>query len=82
MKGSYSEKQIEIANLLHSVGKDGVPVENIDEIIDMLETEQQSLSPRNPAEDDRLMLEIKLLEEKNWVKRAILAAKIISKGLE
>lgn len=81
MPNYYSEKQIEAANMLSSVTKDGVPAETIDEIVNMIgETEQRSTPPADRESDDAIRL--RLLSETDWRKKASLAAMLISRSLE
>jgi hypothetical protein len=79
---SYTDKQIEAANLLKSVG-DNLSQEAADEIINMVGEAEKNPSIA-PAEKDNTeaIIKLKLLEEKDWKKRAILSAMIISKSLE
>lgn len=79
MKDSYSEKQIEVANMLSSID---TPQAAIDEIINMM-IDQKELSVTPLLNNESIdAIKLKLLDEKDWRKRAILAASIISKGLE
>ena len=79
MKEPYSEKQIEVANILNSID---APQETIDEIMHML-IDQKKLSVMPVFNTESIdAIKLKLLDEKDWRKRAILAASIISKGLE
>lgn len=80
-KLSYTNKQIEAANLLRSVSK--MPSEVFDEIVTMVgEAEQKSIAPAIEKEDTEAMIKMRLLTEKDWRTRASLAALIISKSLE
>lgn len=80
MKKSYSEKQIEVSNILSSID---APQVAVDEIMNMLE-DQQALSskPVFLNEESIDILKTKLADETDWHKKATLAARIISKGLE
>lgn len=81
---SYTNKQMEAANLLRSVsdGK-GVPSEVMDEILNMLgDAEQMSINAPSLKEETELTLKMKLMGETDWRKRASLSAMIISKSLE
>ena len=79
----YTNKQIEVANILRSVSSKGVPSDIVDEIINIIgEAEQKSIAPALPKEDTETTLKLKLQNEPDWKKRASLAAMIISKNLE
>ncbi|MFA5752865.1 MAG: hypothetical protein WC910_07350 [Bacteroidales bacterium] len=83
----YSNRQIEVANLLNSVSKDGegVPAEVIDEILGMVsdaEIRSVNAAAAENKETTETMLRIKILEEKDWKKRASLAALLISKSFD
>lgn len=80
---SYTDKQMEAANMLRSVSEKGVPSEVIDEIVTMLgDAEQVSTTTPVPKEDTEAILKLRLLSETDWRKKAALAAMIISKNLE
>lgn len=80
---SYTEKQIEAYNLLSQVKKGEVPEETVEEIINMLGESDNVSTPDDAGKEDTISnLKIKLLEEKDWRKKASLAAMIISKRLE
>ena len=82
-KPAYNEKQMEAYNMLHSVGKDGVSQETIDEVINMLEDHRvESLELDNSKQNDENFIKLKMMEETDWRKKAILAAMLISKSLE
>ena len=79
MKNSYTEKQIEVSNLLSAID---APQATVDEIMNMI-MDQKSRSVMPPFSSESIdAIKLKLLDEKDWHKRAILAASIISKGLE
>lgn len=83
----YSNRQIEVANLLNSISKDGkgVPAEVIDEILGMVsdaEIRSVNAAAAENKETTETMLRIKILEEKDWKKRASLAALLISKSFD
>ena len=79
MKEPYSEKQIEVANMLTSID---TPQAVVDEIMNMIidNKELTFMPPLNNESVDAIKL--KLLDETDWRKKAILAARIVSKGLE
>jgi len=81
---AYSEKQIEIENILNSVGNGKViPPEVIAEIVEMVENPVKRMTQNLPnITDFESDIRIKLLEEKDWRKRASLAALLISRSLE
>lgn len=81
MKNSYSEKQIEVSNILSSID---APQVAVDEIMNMLE-DKAALSTKPPFlmnEESIDTLKTKLADETDWRKKATLAARIISKNLE
>jgi hypothetical protein len=83
----YSNHQIEVANLLRSIGKDEkvVPEDVVDEILGMVgDAEIRSINStiaesKGTAET---ILRIKILEEKDWRRRASLCAMLISKSFD
>lgn len=80
---TYTNRQIEAANILSSSAKDGVSQEAIDEIVTMIgEAEQKSTDPSQQKEETELSIKFKLLHETDWRKRAALSAMLISKSLE
>ena len=83
MKPAYSNKQIEVANLLQSIDTKGVPASMIDEIMNMLEDQASMtmLPPMNPQETETT-IKMKIMDEKDWKKRVQLCAMIISNSLE
>lgn len=82
-KISYTDRQMEAANMLRAVSEKGVPSEVIDEIITMLgDAEQVSTNVPIPKDDIIESIKLKLLDEVDWKKRAALSAMIISKSLE
>lgn len=83
----YSNRQIEVANLLSSVSKDGkgVPTEVIEEILGMVgdaETRSVNAAAAEDKEMTETFLRIKILEEKDWRKKAALCAMLISRSLD
>lgn len=83
----YSNRQIEVANLLSSVSKDGqgVPAEVIEEILGMVgdaETRSVNAAAAEDKETTETLLHIKILEEKDWRKKAALSAMLISRSLD
>jgi hypothetical protein len=79
----YTDRQIEVANLLRSVGGDGVSGEVIAEIIEMVENEKK-VAPASP--DDALqtdaLIRLAIINETDWRKKAQLNALLISRSLE
>ena len=77
-----NEKQIEIENLLRSIGKDGatIPSNVIAEIIELIDSPKPE-EGRSQSLDERT-IRLKMMEEKDWRKKAAMAAMIISKSLE
>lgn len=77
---SYSERQIEAANLLNS---NEIPAETIDQILTMMgEAEKRPNEPTANKEETETSIKLKLMDEKDWRKRAALSAMLISKSLE
>lgn len=77
---NLTEKQIEVMNMLRSVSVDGVPEDMIDEVVQMMDS-------KNPTEDQKignsdLEIRMRLMDEKDWRKRASLSALLISRGLD
>lgn len=67
-------------NMLRSVSVDGVPEDMIDEVVQMMDS-------KNPTEDQKignsdLEIRMRLMDEKDWRKRASLSALLISRGLD
>jgi hypothetical protein len=83
MKPAYSNKQIEVANLLQSIDTKGVPASMIDEIMNMLEEKASinMLPPIDPKETEAT-IKMKMMDEKDWRKKAALSAMIISMSLD
>lgn len=83
-KGFYTNRQLEVDNLLRSVSKgkgEGVPPEVVDHIMNMVgEAETEAQVPQK--EDSEALIKMRLLDEKDWRKRAALSALLISKSLE
>lgn len=83
----YSDRQIEISNLLNSVGKDGegVPADIAEEILNMVgDADMRRVAAESIAESENTetMIKLKLMDEKDWRKRAALCALLISRSLE
>ena len=78
---SYSDNQTEAANLLRDTD---APQEAIDEIMNLFaDAEKLSLRPVMESKDESVdAIKMKLLDEKDWRKRASLSAMLISKSLE
>ena len=78
---SYSDKQTEAANLLRDTD---APQGAIDEIMNLFaDAEKLSLRPVMESKDESVdAIKMKLLDEKDWRKRASLSAMLISKSLE
>lgn len=81
MKGSFNEKQIEVYNILSSMDASSDAIETI---INMLE-DKVALT-KNPLfiqnKNNEIEIKMKLLDGKDWRKRASLSAKLISMSLE
>lgn len=82
IKTSYTDRQIEVANLLSSITKEDVSAEVIDEIINKVGEADRSTASSVVQDDTIEVIKLKLLDEKDWRKRAALSAMIISKSLE
>ena len=81
--GNYTSKQIEAANLLRSSGNDSISPDVIDEIVDVIgELEQRSDAASSVKEDTDTIIRMKLMDERDWRKRAALSALLISKSLD
>lgn len=77
---SYSEKQTEAANLLRDAD---APQAAIDEIMDLFaDAEKLSVRPAMKTDESVDAIKLRLMDEPSWQKRAQLAARLISKGLE
>lgn len=74
---AYTERQIEIANLMQ-----GVDPEVVDEIVASVEREQREGKEETMKEDTELLIKLQILHETDWRKRAALSALLISKSLE
>lgn len=82
MKPTFNEKQIEAYNLLKSIGGEkDIPPAVIDEIMLMLDGKNKKEIIKK-EEDSELIIKARLLNEKDWRKRAALSAMLISKSLE
>lgn len=83
-KVAYTERQVEVANLLRSVGGDGVPNDVVAEIVDMVGEDKRPVEA--PSNNDALqtdaLIRLKILEESDWRKKAALTALLISRSLE
>jgi ribosomal protein L12E/L44/L45/RPP1/RPP2 len=79
MSEKYTEKQIEAYNILSDEGKN-ISSDDIETIIEMIGKEKPV--NENVYQDKISELKIKLMEEKDWRKRASISAMIISKNLE
>lgn len=83
-KVAYTERQVEVANLLRSVGGDGVPNDVVAEIVDMFGEDKRPVEA--PSNNDALqtdaLIRLKILEESDWRKKAALTALLISRSLE
>lgn len=75
----YTEKQIEIANLINSIGD--VPAGTMDEILAIVETSKQNETITTPDETET-QLKTRILNEPDWRKRVALSAMIISNSLK
>ena len=78
---AYSERQMEVSNMLSSV--EGVSTEVADEIVSMMgEAEQQSRDSIAPIEDIETVTRWRIMQEPDWRKRTSLSAMLISRSLE
>ena len=83
MNRPYTERQIEVSNILRSVSHEGVSPDQLDEIINMIgDAERESVASQKPKEDTETSIRMRLLDEGDWRKRAALSALLISKSLE
>jgi len=73
----YTDKQIEVINLLRSVGD--VSPDVVDEVIAMVVDHQKNQQVEK--EESEISIRLRLLDEKDWRKRVQLSAMLISKGL-
>ena len=77
---SFSNRQIEVINLLHSV--EDIPADVSDEIVAMLgEAEAQVPDSVAPIEDIETAVKWRLMHEPDWRKRAAMSAMLISRSL-
>jgi len=76
---SYTNQQIEVANLLRA----GTSPDVIDEVLTLMAAAKKSINtaPTKDSDDSEMLLRVKILEEKDWRKRASLSALLISKSL-
>lgn len=80
MKNSYTEKQIEMENLLRSVIGDA---KIIDEIVALAgESEQKTTDIDKSQENIESIIKMRLLETTDWRKKAALSALLISNNLK
>lgn len=80
-KPPYTDRQIEIANLLRS--SEGMQPEVIDEVLSMVEEDQVASESQSEAiVVDSTQIRMRMMDEMDWKKRAALAAMLISKSLE
>ena len=78
MPTAYSNKQIEIANLLK-----GSSPELVDEAVSMIgEAEKAKLDEVSPDGETETNIKMKMMDEPDWRKRASLAAMLISRSLD
>lgn len=78
----YSDREIEIANILNSAASEGLSPEKIDAILEMVKESTPEPSMEKKKDDSELQIRLKLLEESDWRKRVALSALLISKSLE
>lgn len=76
-RDSYTDRQIEVANLLRSISTEGSEAE-IEEILQMVAEGEKKEDVSEEKEIDTIGVKLKLLEEPDWRKRASLAALLIS----
>lgn len=67
-------------NMLRSVSVDGVPEDMIDEVVGMMDSKKPIEDQKNGISD--LEIRMRLMDEKDWRKRASLSALLISRGLD
>lgn len=73
----FTDKQIEIANIINSVGD--FPAGTIDEILAIVEdTEKKDIKPSTDSTETETQLKMRILNEPDWRKRVVLSAMIIS----
>lgn len=83
-KSKFSDKQIEIANLLKSATEGAVSPTLINEIlsiVDKIERESSVSISQKDTQDIKAIIKMKLLSEKDWKKKAQLSAMLISLNL-
>lgn len=82
-RDSYTDRQIEVANLLRSISTEGSEAE-IEEILQMVAEgeEKGDVSEKKEKEIDTIQIKLKLLDEPDWRKRATLAALLISRSYD
>jgi len=80
----YSEKQLEIDSILRSSLKEDAPSDVIDTIMTIVGDAENKGSVSSEVEKGETIdsIKLRLLDEKDWRKRAALSAMIISKSLE
>lgn len=79
MPTGYSNKQIEIADLL----KKGSSPELVDEAVSMIGEAEKGVSVKNAPEDEtETSIKMRMMDEPDWRKRASLAAMVISNSLK
>lgn len=75
-----TEKQIEIANLINSIGD--VPSGTMEEILAIVEdTERTNMVPVTASTETEGQLKMRIMSEPDWRKRVALSAMIISNSL-
>lgn len=85
MSSTYSNRQIEVANLLRSTEREEVTSDVIDEIMAIIEDAEAVKSndeKRDTSEVAEEALRMQILNEPDWRKRASMAAMIISRNLQ
>lgn len=81
-RNPFTDRQIEVSNLLQAAAGEGITSELVDEIITMVgDAEQRTDYQSIEKEETESQIKIKLMNEPDWRKRASLAAMIISKNL-
>lgn len=78
----YTNKQIEVANLLRSTGRDGISSDTTDEIVESMIEDGGVEEAPPPGVDVITLIRMRIMDEPDWRKRASLAAALISKSFD
>lgn len=77
---SFTERQIEIANLVNSTGD--IPAGTMDEILAIVEDAERRTMPAQLDKTETVdQIKMRIMNEPDWRKRAALSAMIISNSL-